>query len=347
MQKSYDSASAADAAHSPTPFNDLNQLLSAWLAGVRRALGEVLVGAYLQGSFALKDADEASDCDFMVAVSRDLTGEEVAALNDLHGEIFDLLPPWSRRLEGSYVPLQILRALTPEPRDPPGEAPRPATWEDPAMAGSPPRLYPLWFLSNGDRALVRSEHDNSQVIRWVTREHGIVLAGPSPTELIDPVPPEALKAEIRTLMRRLTPVWTSQPSKMDRVWLPAYFTILYARMLHTLETGQVHSKRAAAAWALDHLERRWQPLLKRAQAERELPLEAKMAGADRAVVAETLAFMRHALRRSAQEAAGAKADPSHQQPGRPIGPSRGFAGMSAHGRSAPPPIRPGGRGRRG
>ena len=45
----------------PTPYSDLNDVLRELLAGAREALGANFCGLYLQGSFAVGDADEHSD----------------------------------------------------------------------------------------------------------------------------------------------------------------------------------------------------------------------------------------------------------------------------------------------
>jgi hypothetical protein len=88
---------------------------------------------------------------------------------------------------------------------------------------------------------VRSEHDNTQVARWVTRERGIVLAGPDPRELIDEVSGEALRIEMREKLHRAA-VEGPDPAAIDSRWLQAFLVVLYCRMLHTLETGTVVSK---------------------------------------------------------------------------------------------------------
>jgi hypothetical protein len=346
MTRSPLTAGAADA---PTPFTDLNTLLADWLAGVHERLGDNLVGAYLQGSFALGDPSEGSDCDFIVALKRDLTKEEANTLEALHADLRARPTPWGGRMEGSYAPAEILRRLTAEPRDAPGET-RPASWKDPEMDGSPPRHYPFWFIGNGKTGLVRSEHDNSHVVRWVTREKGVVLAGPPPAELIDPVPPEALRAEIRGTMRRLTPVLTADPRKIDQRWLQAFYVTLYARMLHTLQTGEVKSKSAAADWAIANLEPRWRPLIEASDALRKLPPEQRLDAADRTAVAETLAFMRHALRLDArwieEKAKAARLDPSHAPGGKGGKPNWANQGARGPRGSVAPPSRPLGGGRR-
>ena len=50
-----------------TPYADLDDLLAELLGEWQQILGENLVGAYLQGSFALGSGDQLSDCDWLVA----------------------------------------------------------------------------------------------------------------------------------------------------------------------------------------------------------------------------------------------------------------------------------------
>lgn len=53
-----------------TPYPELDGLLDELVARARGILGDGFVGAYLQGAFAVGDADLHSDCDFLV-VHRD------------------------------------------------------------------------------------------------------------------------------------------------------------------------------------------------------------------------------------------------------------------------------------
>jgi len=55
----------------PTPYAELNEVLAGLVTDVRAILGGTLVGAYLQGSFALGDGDMQSDCDFLLRQSID------------------------------------------------------------------------------------------------------------------------------------------------------------------------------------------------------------------------------------------------------------------------------------
>jgi hypothetical protein len=338
-------------AREPTPFADLNTVLTTLVDGVRQRLGDNFIGAYLQGSFAVGDADEVSDCDFVIVIRRDLEAGEIVALNALHEQIHALpILPWRHRLEGCYAPADILRHLTSEPRDPPGE-PRGEGWTDPGLSGSPPRVYPFVYLDHGAHTLVRSEHDNSEVVRWSLREKGVVLDGPDPRELIDPVSPAALRAEVRGAIDR---AMAAGLEPMHMLAWQAFWVGLFCRTLHTLATGQVGSKRAAAAWAIVNLDPEWRDLIERAQAARDGDRDAAMAPPDPAEVERTRAFAAYAVdfadkterRRAILERALAD---KHRGGGGRLGqPGAHSSGPGPRrGGYTPAPIRPGGRGRRG
>ena len=90
----------------------------------------------------------------------------------MHKRIYALDVPWAQHLEGSYVSREQLRRVDP--------------------SGSP---YP--FLDNGASELVSANHCNTAVVRWLIREHGVVLVGPEPRSLIDPVSEDQLRREAR------------------------------------------------------------------------------------------------------------------------------------------------------
>jgi hypothetical protein len=247
----------------PTPHPELNAVLAHLVREAGGLLGENFVGAYLQGSFAVGDHSEGSDCDFIIITRRDITLAELPAFQAMHAAIHRLPHlRWRNGLEGSYAPAAVLRRWSTEPRDPPGE-PRGEGWADPGTSGSPPRAYPFWYLDHGASRLVRSEHDNAQVVRWVLREKGVVLAGPEPRTLIDPVSASALRAEVRETMDRCLALDLSPID--SRAWL--HFWIgLYCRMAHTLATGEVWSKKAGVAWALAHFDPSWRAFIEHSQA---------------------------------------------------------------------------------
>jgi Domain of unknown function (DUF4111) len=341
------------AARHPTPYPDLNAVLTHLVEGAQGLLGDNFVGAYLQGSFAVGDATEYSDCDFIIVTERDLTPEELPPFQALHAAIHDLpYVYWRTALEGSYVPAAVLRRWSMQPRDPPGE-PRTFDWADPGMSGAGPRAYPLWYLDHGAKTLARSEHDNSQVVRWCLREKGVTLAGPAPRELVDPVPPAALRAEIRHTMDLVLKL-NLEP--MALVAWQAFWAGLFCRMLHTLATGAVWSKKASLAWAAGSLDPQWRGLIERAAAVRKGDAAHSGQPADPAEVAATRAFALYA-RDYAEKAdwareilerklAEKRTLPGGFQPGRPGG-SAAAADRLGGSQFTPKPTRPGGRRGRG
>jgi hypothetical protein len=336
-----------------TPYAELNAVLDHLVDGAKAALGDNFVGAYLQGSFAVGDFSEWSDCDFIVVVRHDLTPDEIAPLQALHAGIHQLpYAYWRTGLEGSYVPAAVLRRLEAQPRDPPGE-PRGPDWADPGRSGAPAEHYPFWYLDHGSDHLVRSEHDNSQVVRWCLREKGVALAGPPPKELIDPVTPAMLRAEVR---RTLDLVLSLNLEPMEMVAWQAFWVGLFCRILHTLATGQVASKKAGCAWATQALDPAWRELIDDAAALRKGDAAQAGAPADPAKVAATREFALYArdhadhllrsreiLERRMAEKRGHGGGFAGARPGAPAGGPGGRGG----GQFTPPPMRPGSRRGRG
>lgn len=260
----------------PTPYPALNAVLVDLVHGARSALAESFVGAYLQGSFAVGDADEHSDVDFLIATTRELSDAQVAELEAMHQRIYDTAgTAWAQHLEGSYVPLHVLRRHVP-----PGVR--------------------LPYLDNGSRVIERSDHDDTLVVRWVLREHGIVLSGPDPKALVDPVPADGLRREIRRKIEEWGSSILSGPAYVKTRWGQPYVVLSFCRMLQTVETGRVESKRAGALWARRSLERQWSGLIEGAWNERPDPWVKVHQAAHERDVESTIAFVRHAIDLSRQ-----------------------------------------------
>lgn len=254
----------------PTSDAELNEVLRALVAGAQGVLGTNFVAAYLQGSFAVGEWDRDSDVDFLIAMQRDVTEEELPALQALHARLYQLPSHWARHLEGSYMPVDILRRA--------GET-----------------RHPVLFLDNTSQMLARSVHDDTRVVRWVVREHGITLAGPAPDTVIDPVAADDLRREVRANMRDWAGEIWAQRYRIDNRWAWPFAVLSYCRMLHTLETGRIESKRAGARWARGALDPRWADLIRRAEGERPDPSTKVRQPADPRDLAETLEFIEYAL----------------------------------------------------
>jgi hypothetical protein len=258
----------------PTPVPELNAVLEALVAGVRPILGENFVGAYLQGSLAVGDWEIGSDIDFLFVTHADVPEELVPALQAVHVRVYDQGPDYGRHLEGSYFPTGWLRRLD--------------------MTGRP-----LLYIDNGSRVMERSPHDNTLVVRWVLREHGVTLAGPAPSALLEePVPPDALRREALGMLRGWAAELQADPKQMNTGWYQPFAVLSFCRMLRTVATGQVHSKPAAAAWAQATLDPCWKDLIERAWAQHAGQFTRVYERADPVDYERTHAFVRYVLAES-------------------------------------------------
>jgi len=202
--------------------------------------------------------------DFL-AVTRDvLVPATVARLAAMHDRIAASGLPWSRRLEGSYIPVAALR------RNDPTDATHPSIGVDWAFGLNP--HGPDWIVQ-----------------RHIVREHGVAVAGPPAATLISPVTAGMLRAAMVAIMRddwskRLeTPEWFATREYQ------AFGILTMCRVLYTLECGDVVSKPRAAAWAQAALGEPWPDLIARALSWRRDHTAGDMS--------ETLAFIRYTLDR--------------------------------------------------
>lgn len=92
----------------------------------------------------------------------------------------------------------------------------------------------------------RDEHCNNLHTRWILRNHGIVLGGPSPQELVDPVSEQAMREAARQALPG-TLEGIREWADMDHAWTQRYIVQSYSRVLYTAETGKVASKPTARA----------------------------------------------------------------------------------------------------
>jgi hypothetical protein len=238
-----------------TPFPELNVVLEKLVSSVRGILGDNFVGAYLQGSAATGGFDEHSDCDFAIVINDELSDNQVQKLQKNHKRIFNMGLEWAKHLDGSYFPL--------------------ATLWDYANSGSD-----LWYLNNGHSEMVRSDHCNSVVVRWILREKGVILTGPEPATLIKPVPPDTLRRFILDYINYWGPQILSNRQEYCNNFYQTYLVLQFCRMLHDLHAGTANSKRCGAEWAKQNLDGSWADLIDRTWVGRPNPAVSVRQPAD-------------------------------------------------------------------
>ena len=257
---------------SPTPYPDVNEILQILITEVKDILQNQLVGIYLHGSLANGGFDEYSDIDVIFVTKEEVSEETFSALYAVHTRISKTDSPWAIQLEVSYFPQDALRRF------------------DPGNI-----THPHIDRGSGE-VLHRMRHESDWIVqRHLLSERGIVISGPDPKSLVDPVSPH----DIRKAVADGLPLWfnplLADPSELNRRGAQSFYVLSLCRMLYTLKHGEILSKQAAAAWAMENLDAKWKSLIERALTGRQNP-EMK---ADPEDIAGTLEMMRHTLRQAA------------------------------------------------
>ena len=270
----------------PTPYADVNAVLHDFLARIHLILGARFRGMYLDGSLALGDfAPHSSDIDFVVTTDAQLSDGLFMALRDMHARFDTSGSPWATEVEAVYIPQDALRRDNPAP----------------AAGGSQRKTPPVAWVPRIERGatLVKEHLDSSWIIHWyILREHGVIVAGPDPRPLIDPIAPQ----DLRRAMAALAESWL-EPARHDRVTLQHRGAQIYTvrtlcRMLYTLDSGTVVSKPVAARWAQETLGVRWAALIERAVAWRKDPRCQETPSEEE--ISDTLALIEYTRERCRQ-----------------------------------------------
>jgi predicted nucleotidyltransferase len=252
----------------PTPYADVNQMLEALYTNVKEILQDQFVGMYLHGSLATGGFDRGSDIDVAIVTKEEVSEKAFSSLRAMHAQLAALDSPWSTQLEVTYLPQAELRQPNP-----------------------PDILHPHIDRGRGETLKkIRPESDWS-ILRHNLRERGIVIEGPPPQSLIDPVPPQDLR---RAVMEGV-PIWFSpilaDPSEIAKRGFQSFFVLTICRMFYTLKHDDILHKQAAAEWALSNLDPKWKLLIERALVGRQQPEQ----DAQPEDIAGTLALMRYML----------------------------------------------------
>lgn len=225
----------------PTEYPEINKILDLLLTNTSQVLGNQLVGMYLYGSLSSGDFDpESSDIDFLVVTSSTLPDKTIADLETMHHRIWKNSSKWAKKLEGSYIPKREIK------RHNPGNGPCPTV--------------------NEGRFYLDKPGSDWVIQRHIVREQGVILAGPDPKTLIDPVNASDLRRAIRGVLYE----WWF-PMLEDPTWLRehgseyhAYAILTMCRALYTLENGSIVSKSVAARWVQGKLGEDWSRVIDQA-----------------------------------------------------------------------------------
>jgi len=259
------------------PYPELRDVLNMFVDEISAELRENLVGIYLVGSIASGDFDLDSDVDFLVVTNTELTEANMKALQDIQIKIhgFDCYP--AKHLEGSYISISDLN--------------------DWSTVGQ----KKLYYFDNGSTAYEQSIHDNQWHVRWILRERGITLVGQKPETILKSIPLNEMFSEIKTTMLQVMKLFEDEINRplsfFNSKFGQSFAVLTYCRMLHTLHTGTVRSKKAGVKWAKQFVEPKWVNIIDQAWNEREgVRFLVKIRQrAELTLLYETLDFIKYAV----------------------------------------------------
>lgn len=259
------------------PYPELREVLYTFVNEITTELTDNLIGVYLVGSIATGDFDLDSDVDFLVVTSTELTETNIKSLQEIQTKIHTIDCYPAQHLEGSYISIGDLN-----------------DWNSVG-------IKKLYYFDNGSTMFEQSTHDNKWHVRWILRERGITLIGQKPEKFIQPVPAHELSNEIKMAMIKDMKAFEAEMDRPRSFWNSRFgqsFAVLtYCRMLHTLATGTVQSKKAAVKWSQQFVDPKWVKIIDEAWNEREgVRFLVKIRQrAEQTVLYETLEFMKYAI----------------------------------------------------
>ncbi|MEU4509278.1 nucleotidyltransferase domain-containing protein [Nonomuraea wenchangensis] len=243
-----------------TPPAGLSRAVEHYLSVADRLVPGLVTGCYVVGSAALGDwRPDMSDIDVVAVVGRPAGERELRRLSLLHklGNLRATGRALARRRP--HLPGTVNAVFVAA-----GDLGEPVTRIRPVASHSGPRFR-------------RGQGFDVNPVMWkVLRERGIAVRGPAPATLgLDPEP-SLLRSwtldQLRGHWARYAARALSGRPPRRRLLSPYRLALGYAlsppRLHRTVTTGEVISKEAAGAYALDTFDARWHPLLQLALAHR-------------------------------------------------------------------------------
>jgi streptomycin 3"-adenylyltransferase len=203
--------------------------------------GEDLIGAYLHGSAVLGGLRPHSDIDVLAVSRRSATGEQRRKLVD---GLLDISGRRARLTPGR--PVELIIVVHDEVRP----------WRYPPVCDF---LYGEWLREDYERGEVPQPEPAPDLAALLTMvlAGDTPLLGPPPADVFDPVPRADLR---RAIIAGITGLLADAADDTRNVILT------FARIWVTLATGEIRSKDAAAAWALERLPAEHRPVMAHAKA---------------------------------------------------------------------------------
>lgn len=249
-----------------TPFDGINEVLSALQQDIESVLGDNLLGIYVVGSLAVGDfSPSRSDIDLIVVTHGDIEPAQVQRLQVMHAQVAKGSSRWSQKLEIVYAPRAALHVVY------------------------RPRPEPVSQLEKGT-ALFSAPLEAGWVFQcWTLRECGLVVCGPPPDQLGIRTEPRAIAEAVRAVAAQWLDDIENDPTWLGWLREPGHHPFVIqtlCRLLYSQKTGEVASKPRALEWGERALAERWGALVAKTARGQCEPVDDE-------TLETTLAFIRY------------------------------------------------------
>jgi len=173
-----------------------------------------------------------------VSIQKQLSSERIDALENMHASLAVSGLKWAAKLEGAYIPKHAIRRFDPH---------------DLARA-----------TINEGKFYLGHQGSDWVIQRHILREQGVIIAGPDPKVLIDPVTADEIQRAVEIILNEWWFPMLDNPVRLQHSDYQAYAILSMCRVLHTLKTGELGSKLEAAYWAQEALDQHWADLIEQA-----------------------------------------------------------------------------------
>jgi hypothetical protein len=166
----------------------------------------------------------------LVVTSNYLPAEIVSGLQDLHTQLCITHAKWAKKLDGSYVPRKVVRHWTTD--------------------------HPPCPFVEGNQFQV-TQQGSAVIQRHIIREHGVIVMGPDPHDLIEPVSIDEMRGALRDMVETWWRPELDNPSWVTQNQNQPFAILTMCRCLYMFEHGDVTSKAIAGRWAQKTLGQSW------------------------------------------------------------------------------------------
>lgn len=230
----------------PTNYPQINELINHLLVQMQTILGNKLIGLYLDGSLVMGDFDiNISDIDLVAILESDINDKEFEDLEKMHVDLIGKYKEWDDRIEVCYISKEALNSTR-------------------------TKVMPIVNISPGE-PFHRTASRKEWLMNWyLLREKNVVIFGPDPKTIIDPISKEEFIQNVQAHVRG----WGEWVKTMRNRYAQAYAILTMCRALYAYKKTDQVSKREAAIWVQKELPE-WSKLIKDALVWREAGKDAR------------------------------------------------------------------------